>query len=173
MVGLLYDRGTRCVDIDCRTAGVCSGFNGSSGRRPVDVLAHILDPMLEYWNASRRLGSSIMRRALFGLALLPLIACSSAASESVPPNSLSGVSQKAEPPPPNQTHRTKNSNHGSRTQSGGRPVPGSLPLSTATAYATEHSPSFPISTVPKAAPQSNSWTGFFIGAGAGASTPQP
>ena len=53
MVGLLYDRRTRAVDIDCRTAGICSGFNGLGGRRPVNVLAHILDPMLEYWNVSR------------------------------------------------------------------------------------------------------------------------
>ena len=47
MVGLLYDWRMRSVDIDCRAAGICSRFNGLSGRHPVDALAHILDPILE------------------------------------------------------------------------------------------------------------------------------
>jgi hypothetical protein len=47
MMGLLYDRRMRSVDIDCRATGICSGFNELGGRHPVDALAHILDPLLE------------------------------------------------------------------------------------------------------------------------------
>jgi hypothetical protein len=127
-------------------------------------------PNARIMEVERRLGASIMRHALFGLTLLPLIACGTAAGESVAPNSASSVSQNVAPSPPHRAHRAKNSKYGSGTQSGGSPVPRSLPLSTATAYTAEHSPSFPISTVPKATPESNSWSGFFVGVGAGAGT---
>ena len=170
MVRLLYDRRTRSVDIGRRVARI--GLVQRTWWPPPSggcVRSHSR-PNARIMEVERRLGASIMRHALFGLTLLPLIACGAAAGESAAPNSASSVSQNVAPSPPHQAHRAKNSKHGSGTQSGGSPVPGSLPLSTTTAYTAEHSPSFPISTVPKATPESNSWTGFFLGVGAGAGT---
>jgi hypothetical protein len=115
-----------------------------------------------------------MRRALFGLALIPLMACSSVAGEAQAPNSVSGGSQELQT---NAKHRSsKRLLHGaeyskqtSRMQPDERSAPGSLPLSAAAAaYTSEHSPNLPISSVSKAAPPpTNSWTGFYVGVGAG------
>ena len=52
--------------------------------------------------------------------------------------------------------------------------PRSLPLSSASAYASEHAASLPVSSPPRpAAAPSHSWTGFYVGAGAGAAAAQP
>jgi hypothetical protein len=121
-----------------------------------------------------------MRSALFGLALIPLMACSSVAGEAQTPNSLSGGSHEMQT---NAKHRSspKGLSHGaeygkriSRTQPYKRSAPETLPLSAAVANTAEHSPNLPISSVPKAAPPpTNSWGGFYVGVGAGVGATRP
>jgi hypothetical protein len=90
----------------------------------------------------------MMRRLVFGLALLPLAASSSVSA---------GEAQLADGPPKAQK------------LSSPRSVPPSLPLSSAESYATTHSAGLPVSPAPKlASPTSNSWTGVYVGAGMGA-----
>jgi hypothetical protein len=109
-----------------------------------------------------------MHRILFGLALIPLMVCSSALAGDAP-NSNSAGSQDVQKPPPSQMHRPKNSKQVSRTRSDGRSGPQSLPLSTAETYASQHSANLPISSVAKSPPPSTRpWTGFYVGAGIGA-----
>jgi hypothetical protein len=115
-----------------------------------------------------------MHRMLFGLALISLMACSSAFAGDTP-NSGSGGSQDVQKPlPPSQIHRSKTIKQVSGRQSDGRSGPRSLPLSSAEAYASEHSAGLPISSAPKSPPPSTRpWTGFYVGAGAGIGATQP
>jgi hypothetical protein len=112
-----------------------------------------------------------MRRSLFGLALIPLTVCSSVAGEAPAPSSVSGGSQEVQTSLPSRG--AKNSEHISiRNQPDRDSAPAALPLSAAATYASEHSASMPISSAPKPPPPStHSWTGFYVGAGVGATQP--
>jgi len=128
-----------------------------------------------------------MRRIVFGLLLVPLIACSAVAEDAQIPNANTGGSQQAQAnqnqklpseqvSPPSQTDRFKNRKQTSITRSRARSAPGALPLSSAETYASEHPGNLAISSAPKPAPPagnspSNSWTGFYVGAGVGAAQP--
>jgi hypothetical protein len=120
-----------------------------------------------------------MRRIVFGLLLVPLIACSDVlADDAQIPNANTGASQQAQAnkklrseqvPPPSQIDRAKNRKQTSVTRSRAPSAPGALPLSSAETYASEHPGNLAISSAPKRAPPaSNSWTGFYVGAGVGA-----
>ena len=112
-----------------------------------------------------------MRRLAFGLALIAVAACGSvSAGEAQAPNSESDASQKVRTlPSPGQIHPAKSNKQVSRAQAAGRLGPRSWPLSAAETYASEHSADAPVSPVAKPAPPApNSWTGFYLGAGAGA-----
>jgi hypothetical protein len=116
-------------------------------------------------------GWSIMRRFVFGLALISLVACGSvSAGEGQAPNSEPDGSKKVQKlPSPGQPHPPKNNKQVSTAQSGGRSIPRSLPLSSAETYASEHSAGAPVSSAAKpTSPVTNSWTGFYVGAGIGA-----
>jgi hypothetical protein len=108
-----------------------------------------------------------MRGLVFGLALIPLVACSSVSAGEGQPSTESDGSQTAQQlPSPNQGRSTKSKRQISKTQS--RSAAPSLPLSSAETYAAEHSADLPVSAPAKpASPATNSWTGFYIGAGAG------
>jgi len=119
-----------------------------------------------------------MRCELLGLALVPLMVCGSLASEAQAPNSVSAEPQQtqtnAKPPSspagpsrPGAMHDAKSSK---KVQAS--PVQQSLPLS-AVAHASEHYDSAPVSPTPKVTPATHSWTGIYVGAGAGAGTTQP
>jgi hypothetical protein len=128
-----------------------------------------------------------MRGIVFGLLLVPLIACSAVAEDAQIPNANTGGSQQAQAnqnqklpseqvSPPSQTDRFKNRKQTSITRSRARSAPGALPLSSAETYASEHPGNLAISSAPKPAPPagnspSNSWTGFYVGAGVGAAQP--
>ena len=112
-----------------------------------------------------------MRHLTLGLALMAVLACGDvSAGVAQAPNSDSDASQNMrKSPSPGQIHPAKKNKQISKGQSPGQPAPQSLPLSAAEAYASEHSASAPISPAAKpAAPAGNSWTGFYLGAGAGA-----
>jgi hypothetical protein len=127
-----------------------------------------------------------MRRIVFGLLLVPLIACSDVLAEDAQiPNANIGGSQQAQAnkklpseqvSPPSQIDRSKNRKQTSITRSRAPSAPGALPLSSAETYASEHPDNLAISSAPKPAPPagnspSNSWTGFYVGAGVGAAQP--
>jgi hypothetical protein len=123
-----------------------------------------------------------MRGIVFGLLLVPLIACSAVLAEDAQiPNANTGGSQQAQAnkklpseqvAPPSQTDRSKNRKQTSITRSRAPSAPGALPLSSAETYASEHPGNLAISSVPKPAPPGgNSWTGFYVGAGVGAAQP--
>jgi hypothetical protein len=99
-----------------------------------------------------------MRRILFGLMLVPLIACSAVlADDAQVPNV------------PSPIDRAKHRKPTSVTRSRAPSAPAALPLSSAETYASEHPGNLAISSTPKPAPPAgNSWTGFYVGAGVGA-----
>jgi hypothetical protein len=113
-----------------------------------------------------------MRRVLFGLTLILPMMCSIAFAGDAS-NADSNGSQKMQKPSPSaQIRRLKNNKQVPRTQSELRSGPRSL--SSAAAYASEHSATLPISSVPKSTPPpTNSWTGFHVGVGAGVGATQP
>jgi len=119
----------------------------------------------------------MMRRLFFRLAVISLMMGGSAFAGD-PPNTDPNGSEKMQlPSPPPQTRRPKNNKQISRTQPS-KTQPDersrSQSLSSAAAYASEHSASLPISSAPKSTPPSaNSWTGFYVGAGAGVGSTQP
>ena len=126
-----------------------------------------------------------MRRIVFGLLLVPLIACSDVLADDAQlpnaqaPNANSGGSQQVQAnkklrseqvSPSSQIDRAKNRKSTSMTRSR---APAALPLSSAETYASEHPGNLAISSATKPAPPpsnspGNSWTGFYVGAGAGA-----
>jgi hypothetical protein len=115
-----------------------------------------------------------MHRILFSFALISLMASGNALAGDTP-NADSGGSQDLhQSAPPSQTHHPKTLKHVSAKPSDARAEPRSLPLSSAAAYAAEHSADLPISSAPKSAtPPSRPWTGFYLGAGAGIGATQP
>jgi hypothetical protein len=127
-----------------------------------------------------------MRRIVFGLLLVPLIACSDVWAEDaqVPnaqapnamvPNANSGGSQQVQANKKlPQVDRSKNRKPTSMTRSRAPSAQGALPLSSAETYASEHPANLAISSAPKPAPPAgNSWTGFYVGAGAGVGAARP
>ena len=122
-----------------------------------------------------------MHRIVFGLLLVPLIACGDVladdaqAPSAIVPNANSGGSQQMQANKklrseqvsrPSPIDRAKNRKPTSMTRSR---APGALPLSSAETYASEHPANLAISSAPKPAPPAgNSWTGFYVGAGVGA-----
>jgi hypothetical protein len=109
-----------------------------------------------------------MRCLVFGLALIPLVACSGVFAGEGQLSTESDGSQKTQKvPSPNQARISKSNRQISRTKS--RSALPSLPLSSAETYAAEHSANLPVSSAAKApSPATNSWTGFYVGAGIGA-----
>ena len=109
-----------------------------------------------------------MRCMVFGLVLIPFVACSSVAAGEGQQWTESDGSQKVQKLPlPNQARSPKNNKPISRTQSRSAQPP--VPLSSAETYASEHSAGLPVSSAAKpASPSTNSWTGFYVGAGIGA-----
>lgn len=102
-----------------------------------------------------------MRCVFLGLVFFSLMACSGAfAGEALTANPNPGGSP-AKPSSPGQPHHPKNNK---RVFSVQRP----LPLSSAAAYASEHATALPNSSTAGPPPSSNIWTGFYVGAGAGA-----
>jgi hypothetical protein len=144
----------------------------------------VLTQISDKRNHRDNLGKPVMRRIVFGLVLVPLIACSAVlADDAQVPNANTGSSQQVQAnkthpseqvSPPGQIDRPKNRKQTSITRSRGRSSPGALPLSSAEAYASEHPANLPVSSVPIQAPPpsdspapSNSWTGFHVGVGVG------
>jgi hypothetical protein len=109
-----------------------------------------------------------MRRIVFGLVLVPLIACGDVwADEAQVPNANAGGPQQAQ-----ANKKLPNRKRTSITRSRGPSAPVALPLSSAEAYASGHPANLAISSVPKPAPPpGNSWTGFYVGGGVGAAQP--
>jgi hypothetical protein len=111
-----------------------------------------------------------MHRILLSLALISLIASGNALAGDTPSADV-GASQEPHQPSPQHSKTTKQV---SAKPPGGRSEPRSLPLSSAAAYAAEHSHDLPISSTPKSPPPSSRpWTGVYIGAGAGIGVSQP
>jgi hypothetical protein len=109
-----------------------------------------------------------MRRVFSGLVLISLVTCSSTFAANVSNVDPAG-SQKVQKPSRAAWER-QNNRQVSKARPDGRSESGSL--SSAAAYAVEHSASLPISSAPKStAPATNSWSGFYVGAGAGAAQP--
>lgn len=108
-----------------------------------------------------------MRHLVVGPALILLLACSSVSAGEAPPSTESDSTPKVQNrPSPTQGHAKKNKQISS-TRS--RSALSSLPLSSAEAYAAEHSADLPVSSAAKqASPTTGSWTGFYVGAGIGA-----
>jgi hypothetical protein len=109
----------------------------------------------------------IMRRLVFGLALIPfVVACGGVSAGEGQLSTEPDGSQKVQKLSSPAGQGTSPKKQVSRSQS--RSAPPSLPLSSAETYAAEHSADLPVSSPAKpASPTTNSWTGFYIGAGAG------
>jgi hypothetical protein len=111
-----------------------------------------------------------MYRILLSVALISLLGSSNAWAGD-PPNADTGASQEPHQPSP---HHPKTARQISAKPAEGRSETRSLPLSSAAAYAAEHSPDLPISSTPKSPPPSSRpWTGIYIGAGAGIGGSRP
>lgn len=110
-----------------------------------------------------------MRHIIFGLALIPLLACSGvSAGERQAPAGSDGPQNAEALPSSNPPARS--SKVGKRMPKR-QPQPAASPpsLQSAETYAVDHSASPPASSGAKpASPATNSWTGFHIGAGVGA-----
>ncbi len=118
------------------------------------------------------LGPSTMRRVLFGLLFFSLTARGGAfgGEAQAPSSDLRGSLEK--PSPAGQSHPSKSSKRVSRAEPDAHSGPRSLPLSSAAAYAFEHPTSLPMSSPSQPVPPaSKAWTGFYVGAGAGAAHP--
>jgi hypothetical protein len=114
----------------------------------------------------------MMGWVFFGLIFFSLTACSGAfADETLAPEPGGSL---LKPSPAGPRHPSKSSKRAARAQPDAHSTQRSLPLSSASAYASEHATGLPISSPlsPAAAPPpSHSWTGFYVGAGAGAAHP--
>ena len=116
-------------------------------------------------------GRSTMRRVFSGLLFFSLTISAAFGGEALAPSSDAGASLE-KPSSAAHLHPSRSSKPASRTQLHGRTGQRSLPLSSASAYASEHATGLPISSPPgPSPPQSPSWTGFYVGAGAGAGHP--
>jgi hypothetical protein len=112
-----------------------------------------------------------MCRAFFGLTLISLMVCSSAFAGDAPNTDSNGSQEVRKPSPPAQI-LPKNNKQVSKARSDERSR--LRALAPAAAYASEHSVNLPISSAPKPTPPStHTWTGFYVGAGAGVGSTQP
>ena len=113
-----------------------------------------------------------MRRVFLGLLFFSLTACSGAfGGESPASNSDRGGSLE-KPAPAGQMHPSKSSKRVSRAKTDADSGARSLPLSSAATYASEHPTTLPMSSPSQPAPSaSKTWTGLYLGAGAGAARP--
>jgi hypothetical protein len=119
-----------------------------------------------------------IRPVVVGLALISLMMGGSAFAGDAPNTDSAGSQEVRKPSPTAQSRADKK--RASAAHADGSSAPRSLPLSSAETYAAEHSASMPITSVPKpaaspgnASSPGNSWTGFYVGAGAGVGTAQP
>ena len=100
-----------------------------------------------------------MRRVFFGLLFFSLTACSGALGGEASTADPGGLPEK-----PSSAGQLRHPENNKRVFGAQR----SLPLSSAAAYASEHPTTLPNSPAPRPAPpSSNTWTGFYMGAGAG------
>ena len=122
--------------------------------------------------ANASLGQSTMHRVFLGLLFFSLTVCRGAfGGEALAPSSDSGGLLE-KPSPAGQLHPSKSSKRVSRARPDADSRPRSLPLSSAAAYASEHPTTLPMSSPAQPAPSaSRTWTGFYVGAGAGAADP--
>jgi len=112
-----------------------------------------------------------MRRLFFRLLFFSLTACSDAfGGEALAPGSDPAGSLKT-PTPVGHLHPSRSSKRVSRIQPDADSGPRSLPLSSAAAYAFEHPTTLPMSPAQPARSASRTWTGLYVGAGAGAAHP--
>jgi hypothetical protein len=113
-----------------------------------------------------------MRPVAVGLALISLMMYGSVFAGDASVTDSTGSQEARKPSPVPQSRPDKK--RASATHADGSSAPRPLPLSSAETYAAEHSASMPITSVPKPAPSpGHSWTGFYVGAGAGVGTAQP
>jgi hypothetical protein len=115
-----------------------------------------------------------IRPVAVALTLISLMMCGSAFAGDAPTTDSAGSQEVRKPSPTAQGRPDKK--RVSATHTDGSSASRSLPLSSAETYATEHSARLPITSAPKpaAAPApGNSWTGFYVGAGAGVGAAQP
>jgi len=124
-----------------------------------------------------------MRRELFGLALVSLMVCGSVSSKAQTANPVSKQPEQAQtdarlpssvtqPSQPGATHDAKSRKKVLRKNPDGSPDLRLLPLSSA-AHASQTYDGTPASAPHRAAPATQSWTGFYVGGGVGAGTTQP
>jgi hypothetical protein len=112
--------------------------------------------------------STAMRGAFIGLIFFSLTAGSGAFAGEI---LASGSDPSASPEKRSPAGQTLSSK-GSKRVSRAKPDAHSLPLSSAAAYASNHPTTPPMSSPSQpVAPASQTWTGFYIGAGAGAAHP--
>jgi hypothetical protein len=121
-----------------------------------------IEPPVRFHRNGKAPGRSTMRRLWFGLLFLSLMAFSGAfAAETSPAISDPGGS----PERPSSAGRLHHPKNNKRVFA----APLALPLSSAAASGSEHPATLPNPPVARpVAPSSNMWTGFYVGAGAGA-----
>lgn len=102
-----------------------------------------------------------MRYAAFGIALFACVTCDGASGKELL-STDAGHLQKTQAP--DQARLSKASK---RAPKASRTVSHPLPLSSAEAYASEHSSAPSVSVGRPASPATSSWTGFYLGAGVG------
>jgi hypothetical protein len=114
-----------------------------------------------------------MCRALFAIALISLLACGRVVAAETP-STDPGASPAVQNTTPAPKPRARTVKRVQKTPGDGHAAAGSLPLSAAAAYASEHAASLPLAPASRPAPApTQTWTGFYIGAGAGVGTTQP
>jgi hypothetical protein len=106
-----------------------------------------------------------MRGLVFGLALVPFVALVGVSSVGAQSSPEADGSQKVQPAPGQARAPKKSNKQISKTPSSS--------LTSAEAYAVEHSDKLPASSStnlpsPPVSPATHSWTGFHVGAGVGA-----
>ena len=122
----------------------------------------------------------MMRRGLFGSVLVPLMVCGTVPGEAQAPSPVATgpqLTQTDAPLPSSPTgdsrpaarHDTKSSKKAAGKQPEGSPVLGSL----AAAHASEPHDGTAILAPQKTTPATRSWTGFYLGAGAGVGAMRP
>jgi hypothetical protein len=113
-----------------------------------------------------------MRRLFFGLLFFSMTICRGAFGGEVPaPGSDLAGSLKTPARAAGDLHPSRSSKRASRVKPDAGSGPRSLPLSSAAAYGFEHPTTLPMSPAQPAPSASRTWTGFYVGAGAGAARP--
>jgi hypothetical protein len=116
--------------------------------------------------------STAMGRVFIGLLFFSLAAWNGARGGEPPASGSDPGASLEKPSPAGQMHSSKGRKRMPRAEGDARSGPRSLPLSSAAAYALEHPTTLPMSSPSQPAPPaSQTWTGFYVGAGAGAARP--